>query len=112
MIAGERLLAMHPDKHEVISAGLAEAAKMKTAVAQAGAGARVTMHAAQFSVLAALVENLCEIANGTVSGDLGDPRYWVPLGEYVKLKQDRQRLLAEQAAFNVSLSGWNDPAVN
>lgn len=98
---------MQADKYQIISAGLSEAAKMKAAVAQAGADSRVTMPAGHFSVLAALVESLCEVAQGADSGGMGDARYWVPLEEYAKLKREAQRLATEQASLGVSLSRLN-----
>lgn len=101
---------MYPDKHAIISAARSEAARMQSSVAGAESGARVTMEARQFATLASLVESLCEIAQGTVSGSMGDPQYWVPLEEYAKLKREKQKLAAHCASFDLQLTGW-DPAL-
>lgn len=99
---------MYSDKHEIISAGRSEAVKMKSAIVDAAADAKVTMNVGQFSVLASLVENLCEIALDDSRGDLGDPRYWVPLAEYARLRQRAQMLATQAAAASVSLHGLGD----
>lgn len=103
---------MYSDKHEIISAGRSEAAKMKSAVVDAAADAKVTMNVGQFSVLASLVENLCEIALDDARGDLGDPRYWVPLQEYARLRQRVQKLARQAATANLSLRGVGDASFN
>lgn len=103
---------MYSDKHEIISAGRSEAAKMKSAIIDAEADAKVTMNVGQFSVLASLVENLCEIALDDASGDLGDPRYWVPLPEYARLRQRVQKLATQAATANLSLRGVGDASFN
>ena len=76
---------------------------MKGAVAQATPGDRVTMTAGQFSQLANLIDKLCEIALDSSSGALGDPRYWVPLEEYARLKRRQQELAGEIAPARVLL---------
>lgn len=103
---------MNADQHRIISAGRTEAAKMKAAVADADAEAQVTMNARQFGILASLVEGLCEIASETVSGDLGDPRYWVPLEEYAKVKRQAQRLAAELVPLDLAFGGGEYSAPN
>ncbi|MBV1690251.1 hypothetical protein KRR38_21845 [Novosphingobium sp. G106] len=100
---------MYASKHEIISAGFSEAVKMKSAVANAAADANVTMNVRQFGRLAGLLESLCETALGEVGGGMGDPRYWVPLEEYAKLKREYQQLSAQSAPFDLRLSGW-EPA--
>lgn len=100
---------MYASKHEIISAGCSEAAKMKSAVANAAADANVTMNVRQFARLAVLLESLCETALGDASGGMGDPRYWVPLEEYAKLKRRNQQLVAQSAPFDLGLGGW-EPA--
>lgn len=100
---------MYATKQEIISAGFSEAAKMKSAVANAVADANVRMDARQFARLAGLLESLCETALGEMSGGMGDPRYWVPLEEYAKLKREYQQLSAQSASFDLRLSGW-EPA--
>lgn len=97
---------MYATKHEIISAGLSEAAKMKSAVANAASDTNVRMDVRQFGRLAGLLESLCETALGQVSGGMGDPRYWVPLEEYAKLKRAYQQLSAQSASFDLRLSGW------
>lgn len=98
---------MSAKKHEIISAGRSEAARMRNAVAQAASDAQVTMNARQFATLARLIESLCEVGLETVGGSMGDPRYWVPLEEYAKLKRERAELLAaRQTSFDTLLGGW------
>jgi hypothetical protein len=101
-----RFFSMNASKHEIIAAGCAEAAKMKSAVANAAADTNVTMSARQFARLADLLESLCETALGDASGGMGDPRYWVPLEEYTKLKSEKQRLADQCAPFDLQLAGW------
>jgi len=97
---------MYANKHEIISAGFSEAAKMKAAVANAAVDANVRMDVRQFARLAGLLESLCETALGEVSGGMGDPRYWVPLEEYAKLKREYQQVSAQSAPFDLQLGGW------
>lgn len=97
---------MYASKSEVISGGSSEAAKMKAAVANAAADAKVTMNVRQFARLAELLESLCEVALGEASGGMGDPRYWVPLEEYTKLKRENQHLAAQCAPIDLQLAGW------
>lgn len=97
---------MYATKHEIISAGFSEAAKMKSAVANAAADANVRMDIRQFARLAGLLESLCETALSEASGGMGDPRYWVPLEEYAKLKRENQRLAVQSAPFDLRLGGW------
>jgi hypothetical protein len=63
----------------------------------------------QFAQLAGLLESLCETTLGDASGGMGDPRYWVPLEEYTKLKREIQQLVAQCAPFDLQLDGW-EPA--
>jgi len=97
---------MYASKHEIISAGFSEAAKMKSAVANAAADANVTMNVRQFARLAGLLESLCENALGESRGGMGDPRYWVPLEEYAKLKRENQQLAVQSAPFDLRLGDW------
>lgn len=97
---------MYAGKHEIVLAGRSEAAKMMAAVANAPAESSVTMNSGQFAKLAHLVDYLCEIAHESISGGMGDPRYWVPLEEYVKLKREKQNLAAQCAPLNVQLADW------
>ena len=96
---------MYANKHEIISAGCSEAAKMKSAVASVAADANVKMTARQFARLAGLIENLSRIALGDAAGGMGDPRYWVPLEEYARLRRENQRLAAQCAPFDLELGG-------
>lgn len=86
---------MQANSQDIISAGRSEAERMKGTVARATPGDRVTMTAGQFSQLATLIDRLCEIALDSSSGTLGDPRYWVPLEEYARLKRRQQEPAGE-----------------
>ena len=97
---------MYANKHEIIAAGCSEAAKMKSAIANSAADAKVTMNVRQFAQLAGLLESLCETALGDASGGMGDPRYWVPLEEYTRLMREKQQLAAQCAPLDLQLGGW------
>lgn len=101
---------MFARKQEIITAARSEAARMKGAVAEAADDARVAMNARQFSTLAGLIDDLCEIALDTIVGNMGDPRYWVPLEEYARLKrryqaQERELADARENSFDNLLGG-------
>lgn len=94
---------MDAKSQNIVFAGRSEAERMKRAVADAAPDDRMTMKAGQFAQLANLIDSLCEIALDNSSGALGDPRYWVPLEEYARLKRKQPDFAGEMASPRVLL---------
>jgi hypothetical protein len=106
--------------YDIIAAARSEAARMSASIADAAVDARVSMSAGQFAKLATLLDNLCDVALDQTSGGIGDPRYWVPLEEFARLKRKHHERLVQPAALSdpldlllgnmINLSGVHGPA--
>lgn len=89
-----------PDLHTIVRA---EVARMTAAVASAAPDASIAMSAAQFRKLADLLDHLdkrIELLEAVEGEQFGDPRYWVPLPVYERLRaaHDRASWLASSDA--------------
>lgn len=80
------------DRQSIIAAGQAESQRMRASVADADPEGQVQMSVAQFVRLADLIASLArEDEPVPASGEAdpaapGDPRYWVPLAHFARLK--------------------------
>jgi hypothetical protein len=80
------------DRQSIITAGQAESQRMRASVAEADPEGQVQMSVAQFARLADLIATLASQdepateAGATEPAAPGDPRYWVPLAHFARLK--------------------------
>lgn len=77
-----------------VSHARAEAERMRAAIANADDDAKVTMSTGQFATLSQLITHLCDRAADS-PGEMGDPRYWVPLEIFAKVRKAASQLQAE-----------------
>ena len=86
------------DKTEILNAARAEAARMQAVAQAADPAGEVRMGVAQFGRLGALIAALATLGEGQESpvasphAGPGNPRYWVPLPEFARLKARHEAL--------------------
>lgn len=85
---------MDVTEEQTISIARAEAEKMQAAIAGAETDAKVSMSRDQFAVLSRMIVLLCDLVSGP-PGKLGDPKYWVPLEMFVRVRELTARLQAD-----------------
>jgi len=86
---------MVPSTQHLIESVREETDRMLKATSSAPHDAQVAMPASQFRKLAGWLAQLCDVLEESERGNegrLGDPRYWVPLANYQKLKADNLQL--------------------
>lgn len=76
----------------VAHAARTEAAKMKNAVQGRDPTLKVSMSAGQFTMLANLIDAMCDMLAGPDVHSFGEARYWVPLDSFIKLRDSARSL--------------------
>lgn len=79
---------------QTVSIARAEAERMRSAIAGSEKDTIVKMTADQFAVVAQLITHLCDQLE-PAPGALGDPKYWVPLDVFQRVRGLAQKFQAE-----------------
>lgn len=88
---------------DITSAARAEAAKMQTAVKGRDPALKVSMTVGQFTILAGLIDDMCDLLARPDSRSFGEARYWVPLEVFAKLRDSAKSLDRQCAELRRSL---------
>lgn len=99
-----------PEEHRIIvEAARGEAQRMRGAVAtDCGENARVAIAVSQFAKLADLLDHLADAIDFPAEEGLNDPRYWVPLGHFQKVRAEATQWRAKHDQL-LDAHGCDDP---